>query len=313
MDRRTFLSGALALAAGVVGAGCTHRGPSVSSPQRPPFRAFTRHSEWNRPLPQEAPIDPASDEFISELVSFDPEHPWPLLVTSEWAEPIYWAREGDAEFEISGLPPVRIPASARPARTSDSQLTVYDVQRGLVCKLEGATFGDGIWSANGTSIYYLRSNGLEGTLSEADEPRNRGHRGFPPPIHAVRLDEIRRGSIEHVLKVAIRRTAARHVYPGAGDEGGPGLIPEGAILRIKPGVDLQARGISGAALTIARAMQTYGAVIGDRSGVPMALKLENLSIEGFTDDWPPLGISADSLSAIRFDDFDCVSLGYHRP
>jgi hypothetical protein len=312
MDRRTFLRGTLALATGVVGAGCTYGGASVSSSPGP-FRAFTNTSEWNRPLPQEAPVDPASDEFIGELVSFDPAHPWPRLIASEWAEPIFWARGGDAEFEISGLPPVRIPVSARPARTKDAQLTVYDLERGLVCKLEGATFADGIWSAAATSIYYLWSNGLEGTLSEADEPRNRGHRGFPPPIHAVRLDEIQRGSIQHVLKVAIKRTAARHVYPGAGDEGGPGLIPEGAMLRIKPGVDLQARGISGAALTIARAMQTYGAVIGDRSGLPMALKLENLLVEGSPAAWPSLGIMPDSLMAIRFDDFECMSLGYHRP
>jgi hypothetical protein len=78
-------------------------------------------------------------------------------------------------------------------------------------------------------------------------------------------------------------------------------------------VDLGTRGMSDAALTIARAMQTYGVVIGDRSGVPMALKLENLPIEGYSDAWPSLGITADSLSAIRFDDFECVSLGYHRP
>jgi hypothetical protein len=246
-------------------------------------------------------------------VSFDPDRRWPRLAFDTWAEPIFWAGDGDPEFEISGLPPVRIPVSARPASTSDAQLTIYDVERGVVCKLERAIFDAGTWSAGATSIYYLGSNGLEGTLPEADEPRNRGHRGFPPPIHAVRFDEIQRGSIQHVLKVAIRRTAARHVYPGAGDEGGPGLIPEGAVLRIKPDINLGIRGLPDAALTIARAMQTYGVVIGDRSGVPMAIKLENLLIEGSSAAWPSLGIVGDSLSPIRFDDFECVSLGYHRP
>jgi hypothetical protein len=90
------------------------------------------------------------------------------------------------------------------------------------------------------------------------------------------------------------------------------LIPEGdapdqALDRSRD------EGASDAALVIARAMQRYGAVIGDQSGVPMALKLENLPVEGRSERWSDVGIDSDSLASIPFDDFECIQLGYHRP
>ena len=74
------------------------------------------------------------------------------------------------------------------------------------------------WTARWTAVYYLASNGLFGKLPGSDEPRNRGHRGFPPAIHAVRWDEIAADEIAHVLKIAVRRTASQAVYPAGGHE-----------------------------------------------------------------------------------------------
>jgi hypothetical protein len=59
-------------------------------------------------------------------------------------------------------------------------------------------------------------------------------------------------------------------------------------------------------------MQTYGVVIGDQSGVPMALKLENLALEGQTSRWADVSLGPKSLAKITFDDFECIQLGYHR-
>jgi hypothetical protein len=214
---------------------------------------------------------------------------------------------------IPPLPfPVRIPAGAVPAATSDAQLTVYDVTRGYVIELQKAAFDGRTWQAGWTAIYHLGSNGLSGELPEADDPRNRGHRGVPPPVHAVRWDEVQAGEIRHVLKVAIRRTASKHAYPASAHGRGTGMIPEGAVFRIRPAVDLRARGLQGAALVIATAMQRFGVVVSDQAGVPMALKLENLAAEGRPQRWADVGIGPKSLSRLTFDDFRCVRLGYHR-
>jgi hypothetical protein len=237
----------------------------------------------------------------------------PRLDDGAWGQPIYWAKQGDPAYVIPPLPfAVRIPASAVAAATSDAQLTVFDVARGYVIGLQNATFDGRTWKARWTTIYYLASNGLEGDLPESDDPRNRGHWGCPPPLHAVRWDEVQAGEIRHVLKVAIRRMASSHVYPASSNGSGTGMIPVGAVFRIKPTVDLRARGLQGPALVIATAMQRYGVVVSDQGGVPMALKLENLAAEGRSQRWADIGIQAKSLSSVTFDDFQCVKLGYHR-
>ena len=59
-------------------------------------------------------------------------------------------------------------------------------------------------------------------------------------------------------------------------------------------------------------MQVYGVVVGDTGGTPMVLKMEALETEGRGERWSQVDISADSLSNIRFDDFECIKLGYHR-
>jgi hypothetical protein len=328
VDRRRFLrttgaaAGGVVLAAGVARRLAEEAAPPVEQPvtasppglPEGPYRAFSDRSEWNRPLPPDAPVDARSDAFVQELLRFDPGTHSIRLAMGIWAEPIYWAGAGDPEVRVEPLPnPVRIPEHATPAPSRDAQLTVYDVERGIVTKLHHASRGSGGWEAQHASIYYLDSNGLEGSVPGSDERGNRGHRGFPPPLHAVRWDEIEAGEIRHVLKVAIRRTASWHVYPGAGDEGGDGLIPEGAVLRIRPDVDLSRRHLSPAARVIASAIQTYGVVIGDQGGVPMALKVENLHAEGARARWSQVRIFRGSLAAISFRDLECIELGYRRP
>jgi len=314
MDRRRFISGSAVVVAGLAAGGSLRDLlGSEAIALTAPVRAFSNVSEWNRPLSTSAPVDPSSAAFVRELKGFNSSVQSPRLDDGAWGQPIYWATQGDPEYVIPPLPfAVRIPIGAVPAPTSDAQLTVFDVGRGYVIGLQKATFDGGTWQARWTAIYYLGSNGLAGTLPESDDPRNRGHWGCPPALHAVRWDEVQAGQIGHVLKVAIRDTAPAYVYPAAGNGSGSGTIPVGAVFRIKPTVDLRARGLQGPALVIATAMQQYGVVVADKTGVPLALKLENLAAEGRPQRWSDIGIGPKSLSSVTFDDFQCVKLGYHR-
>ena len=62
-------------------------------------------------------------------------------------------------------------------------------------------------------------------------------------------------------------------------------------------------------MTIARALQEDGAVIGDQSGGPASLKLENTVAEGHGDLWTGL-LGADSLSAIPLKSYEAIRLGF---
>jgi hypothetical protein len=290
------------------------------------FRAFDRESYWNSPLPADAPVDPNSDAIIAWLKrDNDPDH---IKLggtgpTGRWGMPIYWAGRGDPTWNVRNtcsqkqpgeFDKVRIPVHASPDPTSDAAMTVFDRRRGLVYGFHKAHFDTQRqeWGACGGTVYYLSSLGLDGRLSDSDERRNFGHRGFPPPSYAVRLDEVQAGSINHVLKIAVATTRCQHVFPAVGDECGTTAAdapPEGTRIRIKPSVNLEQVRLSPAARVIATALQRYGAVIGDQSGGSPVLKLENTVAEGRGQRWKGR-LTTDALAGIPLGLFEVIKLGY---
>jgi hypothetical protein len=290
------------------------------------FRAFTSSSYWNTPLPVDAPVDPDSARIIAFLNKDNARGEIRVAGVSaggQWGNPIYVARDGDPTYSIVNTcehpqPPefrsLRIPDGAAPDPTSDASMTVYDMGKRTVYGFFHTEYDPlkDEWRSCGGAVYYLGSNGLDGTLAQSDDPRNFGHRGVPPPVFAVRYDEIRAGSIDHVLKIAADTTRCEHVFPMTGDECGTMAIyapPEGTRIRLKPSIDLSRMRLSRPVLIIARALQRYGAIIGDESGTGAELKVENTVAEGRGPLWKGL-ISEDSLAMFPFSDFEVIQLSY---
>jgi len=290
------------------------------------YRAFTSTSYWNTALPQDAPVDPHSNAIISFLMH-DNANPFVMLTGTgpggRWGHPIYWAKPTDPTYAVRNscsfaMPPefgvVRIPKAAHPDPGSDSDMTVYDLQRGVVYALWHATYDPAAdrWSSCGGTAYYLSSNGLDGRLAQTDQPANSGHRGLPPPTYAVRYDEIRAGHIDHVLRINVNTTACAHVFPMTGDECGthdPSAPPEGTRIRIDPSIDLTKLHLSPAALVIARALQTYGAVIGDQTGASATIQVEGVVLEGRGWLWKGV-LGPNALRTLPYTDFQVIQEGY---
>lgn len=287
--------------------------------------AFSSASEWNNPLPANAPLSSANAAIISELKSFPSGDTSPnIVMNAGFSNPIYYPTTTDKAYAIKStggtLPPelgsLRIPKGAKPATGSDGEMMIWDNNKGYVVGLHAAVYDstNDTWSANGADVYYTASNGLNKSLPESNDSRNVGHRGYPSAIAQVRYDEIQAGAVNHVLKVALDETGECHYYPGSGNESGKGgNICEGQILRIKPSVDLSQRNLTPAARIIATAMQKYGVVVGDTGGNNMALKLENISYTHPDLSWSSVGLTNSSLSAIKWDDFEAIAPNYHRP
>ncbi len=293
-----------------------------------PLNLIAQNSYWAEPLPENAPVDPNSAEMI-EFVRLNSTTNYVRLAGTGsdglWGNPIYWAQDGDDVYRVRNScsfhqPPefqsIRIPAGASPDPTSDASMTVYDLDKKLVYGFWRTEYdsGNDVWTACGGTVNYLDSNGLTGSLEQSDEPRNSGHRGLPPFTYAVRFDEIRAGAIDHVLRVASSPAGVDHVFPMTGSDGDsldPFAPPEGARLRLKPDIDLSEMDLSEPQLVIATALQDYGAVIGDQSGGPTSLKVENTVAQGEGQLWTGL-LSEDSLASFSLDDFEFVTLGYGR-
>jgi hypothetical protein len=293
-----------------------------------PYRAFTADSWWNTMLPDDPPQHPAEDEVLNYL-STAPESGGGCLTLagagdSPWGHPIYWAEPGDPVYDVDGLPvPVpelaelRIPHSAEPAANNDGTMSIFDLQKNYVVALTNADYDhdEDEWSAAGATVTYLDSNGLYSSLKKSDDRRNVGsHRGNNGATMAVRWDMVKAGEIPHVLKIASGpEVSDRAVFPMVGSDGdyhrsGPEVPAQGTRLRIKPSVDLDSLDLSPEALIIAKALQDYGAYIGDSGGVT-ALKLENTVAEGRGQLWD---VSATALCHLPLSPeyWDVVAEGY---
>ena len=291
-----------------------------------PYRAYPSTSYWNKPLPLDAPIDPKSDQMIAYLRNDSTTNFIQLSGASpggSWGNPIYWSDSGDPTYAMRSnctakMPPefgsIRIPVGAKPDPTTDAAMTVYDRSKGLAYATFHTEFNasNHTWTACGGTVSYLTSNGLDGDVAASDESRNHGHRGVPPPTYAVRWDEVASGRITHMLKISVNTSRCEHVFPMIGDECGTNdtyAPPEGTRIRIKPSIDLTKLGLNPAALVIARALQRYGAIIGDQSGGTMAMKVENTTAEGRGQLWTGV-LAGDSLKAIPISAFQVIRPGY---
>lgn len=303
-------------------------GPVAAAvPASAAYQPFSETSYWNQPLPSGAPRHAYSAEIIRFLQADNDNNFIRLAGATEeglWGMPIYWANSTSPVYDIRsncslGQPPefdkVRIPRGARPDPTSDAAMTVYDRERGKVFGLWHARYDATLdrWSACGGTVYYLPSNGLHGDLAASNQTRNRGHRGLPPSTWAVRYDQVKAGAIDHVLKIAVNTTKCHHVFPMVGNECGTTSSyapPEGTRIRIKQNIDLTTYGLSPAALVIARALKRYGAVIGDQTGGPVILKLENTVAERRGWLWKGV-LHPESLARIPLGAFEVIAPGYN--
>lgn len=242
-----------------------------------PYVAFAAGSYWRSPTT--GPAHAKSAEWIAwleaKLTALDSPNHVSLATSPTWGVPIAWPKDGDPLYRVApslyGTPvDVRIPLTAHPSLGSDAALTIIDRGRDETISLWRATFASGRWYAAGTERYALSGPGLCGRV-----PTDFGHRGIPGPIRTIRRDELAGNLIAHRLELFVPGTADVALFPlCAAEPGRGGIIPEGALLRLKAAVDLSTLGLSPKALVIARALQTYGAVVGDNDPNLVVLKCD---------------------------------------
>jgi 3-oxoacyl-(acyl-carrier-protein) synthase len=108
-------------------------------------------------------------------------------------------------------------------------------------------------------IWDLRSAGLRPDgFTSADAA------GLPVFPGLARLDQVRRGAIEHAIRVTFESTRDAWIHPAshcAGDTSDPDAPPMGLRMRLRGSYDLS--GFSGAARVIALALKRYGLITAD--------------------------------------------------
>jgi hypothetical protein len=127
---------------------------------------------------------------------------------------------------------------------------------------------DGGWTASQSSVFDLKSNKLR-----PDGWTSADAAGLPIFPAMVRYDELKRGMVEHALRVTVRRTRRAYVAPAthyASRLTDPNLPRMGERLRLKKDFDIS--GFSPEVRAILKGLKKYGMFVAD-NGIDWAISV----------------------------------------
>lgn len=340
----------VALALASVLTACSTAKPEAPLTWREAYQPFSTDSPLRLPLPAQAGIHRDSKRMIADLAEIcgpDADGPckYPRLAGapepdrffSRFGTPVYLARETDRRRTVTctrfpcgvagitgedtrALYNVPMPSGARPDPSDDGHLVIYDPAKAAAWEFFRASYSveKDEWEAEGGIRWDLNGKGVD----DVGEPGTAVGGGTPMLGTIVTPDEVREalrngtGVIPHVLSGGYDspRTdcfVTPLVKTSDADDGRQWAIPEGAILRLDPSVDVTTLDLTPAAEVIARTLQIYGMVIRDDTGA-FTVHVENTSVEdpaepGRSGTWKRLGITNESLRAVRSEMFEVVA------
>ena len=176
---------------------------------------------------------------------------------------LYEQREG-AHFRS-----IPIPSSAVPATGTDAEMTVWLPATDQLWELWRARQDAEGWHA----CWGGRMDGVSKSPGFFANPMGATATGLPNAGGMVGIREALAGRVDHALSLQLIETDAYDVvsYPAQRSDGdnpdhSPDRIAEGQRLRLDPGVDVDSLHLHPLAAMIAKAAQTYGFVVTDKSG-----------------------------------------------
>jgi hypothetical protein len=323
------VAGGAAATGGVNASGGQATGGASSSVWRP----YSDTSPWNTPIGGDPPIEPDSDALIADFESSSEfgEH---LDVNIEgYSIPLYWADSstptvtitcrvgghgfaGDNGMDATAIIPM--PADAAPDPDSDHHLLIIDRDTNTEYGLWDAVYENGEWTCGLGALQDLTGEGVR-PLAEVANPWWEAHGpracGYGLSAGLIRPEELEAGAIEHALIVAyphIRSgwytspASTAQASNGNGAEPDRG-IPCGGRIQYDPTIDVDSIDTSDAGKTILRALQIYGAYVGDYSGAISLYADNSPTAQAYYDS---IGFdSYELLDAIDLADFRVIEIG----
>lgn len=260
-------------------------------------RFFSKESFWNQPIPKDAEVDPRSHKWITMLEQ-EPTGENFGISCKKWTIPIYEVNSSTPRYHVKnhilsdnelqvwittldhktfgfghGFNPVPIPTNSVPDPEKDAHFAVVDWDRMLAWDMWGLKqLSDGTWESKTGMLTRLDGDGVFDAkeLGYVDNESVHFHgpsraSGVPAYAGVIMYDEIMAGKIEHKLSCSVRYAAYREfVYPASWTDGYVREgIPEGAVLRLDPKLDLTEFHLTKEEVIVAKALQNYGVVIVD--------------------------------------------------
>lgn len=270
------------------------------TPSASVWRPFSASSPWNTPIASNARVDAQSSAMIADWTTASPFGSFLGINIDQYSVPLYYADaqtplrtvtakiggegfSGDNGF--NAIAQVPVPNDAAPDPQSDRHMLIIDRAHNLEWGFFGAAPQGTQWSCKLCASSNLTGTGVR--PPQATNPTwytSHGPRacGFPLIAGLIRTEEIEAGQIEHALVVAYPHIrAGMYTQPASTAQARIGNdaiktrgIPCGGRVQLDPNLNLDTLGLSRSGKIIARALQKYGAYVGDFSG-SMSLYAEN--------------------------------------
>ena len=272
---------------------------------------FPRSSQWSQRVDR-LPVHPRSDAIVAAVGSSSAAH-------ADFGSGLYQGRPIGIPFRVVGGSQRRVPVSFE--YSSESDRGPYPLPRDV--PVEGGRDSDGDrhvivvdrsrcrlyelfaaypeqggrrWRAGSGAIWSLRSNRMRRSgFTSADAA------GLPILPGLARMDEVRRGRIDHALRITVPRTRRAFVYPArhfASSSTDPSLPAMGQRVRLRRGFDVSR--FPSQSRVVLTALKRYGALVADNGS---AWYVSGAPSKGWDND------DLHSLGRVRGADFEVVDTG----
>ena len=200
------------------------------------------------------------------------------------------------ESDRGGYPiPPNVPIEGGPTSDGDRHVIVVDRSRCRLYELFAAypRNGGASWHAGSGATWNLRRNRMRPAgWTSADAA------GLPILPGLARYDEVKRGRINHALRITVPRTRRAYIYPArhfASSLTDPNLPAMGQRLRLRASFDIS--GFPRQSRIVLRALKRYGALVADNGS---AWFVSGAPSRGWNND------DLSSLGRVRGRDFEVV-------
>lgn len=234
------------------------------------YEAFKTTSPFYDSIPPDTNLDPNSSTMISSLE--DQANQGFLIAVKEWTTTVFYADENTPTHDVkltAGWAPhkklknVPIPDFAEPDPSGDGHMVIIDEANNCAYDFWQAKYSNG-WKASWGNAIPLDSDGI---FSQGMSARGSG---FELLQGMIWPQELEAGEINHALIFSYDHTAAGGpVAPATESDGTTSdawAIPEGALVRLDPNLDLNTLNLNSYEMTIAKCLQKYGMYCADDGG-----------------------------------------------
>ncbi len=251
------------------------------------WRPFAADSPWNTPIAASPAIDPGSTSMINALAT---SSQWAYLdvAIAQYSVPIYWvdsaalpllpvtiSRVAGYGFHSDARAP--LPPGAAPAAGGDRHLALIDRRTHWEWDFWHAANSGGAWTCDVCAQIDTNGRGVrpypEQTIPDWWDAHGARACGFPLSAGLITVEEMQAGRIDHALVIGYPGIRSRYFTDPAstaqatfGSLSQISGIPCGGRIQLDPTLDVDALPLSAGAKIIARALQRYGAYVGDFNG-----------------------------------------------